>query len=732
MHCASCAHTIEKTVCANPGVKSCSVNFGSEKAIVEFDPTKFDEGQVTKKVKSAGYGFEELSAETRHDVMDHHAHMQQQNTDELVKKLIVGSVLSFLVLIGSLEFLAELVPAMLTEHWVLFLFALPVQFWVGAQFYKGAWAALKNKTTDMNTLISVGTSAAFLFSTAVTFFPSVFVEAGIKPVVYFDTASIIITLILLGRLLEAIAKGRSSEAIKKLMGLQAKTARVIRKGKEVEIPIEDVQVGDIIIVKPGGKIPVDGILVSGHSSVDESMITGESIPVEKNKGDVVIGSTINKVGSFKFKATKVGSDTALAQIIKIVEDAQASKAPLQGLADKVSAVFVPVVILISIVTFFSWYYVFNAGLIFSLTLFISVLIIACPCALGLATPTAIMVGTGKGAENGVLIKGGQALELAHQVEVVVFDKTGTLTKGEPEVTNVVSFSKPERRIVELAAVCEKDSEHPLAEAILKKAKSLRLKVGNATGFQAVLGKGLKARHGGMRLLFGNVALMKDNKVNISIAEDNIREMEVQGNTVSILAVNGKLAGLISIADTLKPNSKPAVDALHDLGVKVMMITGDNERTARAIAKQVGIDEVIANVLPGGKAKAIKHLQAGGLKVAMVGDGINDAPALAQADVGIAIGSGTDVAIESADIVLMKEDLLDVVTGIKLSKETVSKIKQNLFWAFAYNTAGIPLAAGVFYPAFGLLLNPMFAAFAMSMSSVFVVSNSLLLKRFKPF
>jgi Cu+-exporting ATPase len=585
----------------------------------------------------------------------------------------------------------------------------------------------------MNTLIAVGTSAAYIYSVLATFFPGLFAAQGLTAEVYFDTAGAIIVLILLGRLLEARAKGQTSEAIKKLIGLQAKTARVVRDGEEMDIPVEEVTIGDLVMVRPGEKIPVDGILKEGRSSVDESMITGESIPVEKNPGDGVIGATINKAGTFRFEATKVGKDTMLAQIIKMVEEAQGSKPPIARLADIISSYFVPVVIGIAVVTFILWYFWGpTPALTYAVLNFVAVLIIACPCALGLATPTSIMVGTGKGAENGVLIRGGEALETAHKLTAIVMDKTGTLTKGEPSVTDIVTFnSHEEADILRYAASAEKGSEHPLGEAIVNRAKEENIPLLNPENFNAIAGHGIEATIEGRSLLMGNAKLMKDRGIMMDRLQKKAEDLSNEGKTPMFVAIDQNPAGIIAVADTLKENSKEAVDALHRMGVEVAMLTGDNRRTADAIARQIGIDRVLAEVLPEGKADEVKNLQTEGKKVGMVGDGINDAPALVQADVGIAIGTGTDVAMESSDITLIGGDLRGVVTAIALSKATLRNIKQNLFWAFAYNTILIPVAAGVLFPFFGILLNPIFAAAAMGLSSVTVVSNALRLRRFKP-
>jgi Cu+-exporting ATPase len=567
----------------------------------------------------------------------------------------------------------------------------------------------------------------------VTFLPQAFKSFGPKLGVYYDTSAMIITLILLGKLLEAIAKGHTSEAIKRLMGLQAKTARIIREGKELDIPVDEVRPADLVRVRPGEKIPVDGIVREGHSAVDESMLTGESIPVEKQPGDPVMGATINKTGSFTFEVTKVGRETALAQIIKLVEDAQGSKAPIQRLADKVASIFVPAVILIALTTFALWM-IFGPKPSFTMALlsFVAVLIIACPCAMGLATPTAIMVGTGRGAENGILIKGGESLETIHRVKTIIFDKTGTLTQGKPVVTDiVVNNGFAEEQVLLWAASVEKGSEHPLGEAIVNAAKEKKLPLHPTEDFQAIPGQGVKAKLDGQNLLLGNLKLMEENEVRVDGLREAAEKLANEGKTPMIVAHNGKAAGILAVADTLKPNSREAVEALHRLNLEVIMITGDNERTARAIASEIGIDRVFAEVLPWEKSKQVKKLQDEGKIVAMVGDGINDAPALAQADVGIAIGTGTDVAMESSDITLITGDLRAVVAAIQLSKKTIRTIKQNLFWAFFYNILGIPIAAGALYPFWGILLNPMIASAAMAMSSVSVVSNSLRLKRFRP-
>ena len=626
----------------------------------------------------------------------------------------------------------NVLPFLKQAQW-LFLLATPVQFIGGWRYYRGAWDALKVKTANMDTLIATGTTTAWLYSTVVTLqltFPSVFPRIFPEEEIYFDTAALIVALILLGKLLEETTKRRASEAVRKLMDLQPRMARVVRDEEELEVPVEMVEVGDLVVVRPGEKIPVDGEVVEGYSSVDESMITGESIPVEKKVSDKVIGATFNKTGMLKFKAIKVGADTTLSRIITLVEEAQLSSAPIQRLADRFSAYFVPGVIGTAVLVFIFWY--LNIGsLTFALTRFIAVVIVACPCALGIATPASIMVGTGKGAENGILIKGGEYLEKALKLRVIVFDKTGTLTKGKPSVTDIVSSGDfGEEEILRLAAIAEKGSEHPLAEAVLENARAKGLKVDDPESFEAVPGQGVKLTYRGRNILLGNRRLMAENTIEISMLDESIRKLEDEGKTVMILAVDKKAAGLIAVADTLKEHSKEAVRKLQQMGVEVVLLTGDNERTAKAIAGKLGINRVLAEVLPGDKAKEIKDLQAEGLAVGMVGDGINDAPALAQADVGIAIGSGTDVAIETGGIVLIKDDLRDVVAAIQLSRSTVRKIRQNLFWAFAYNVALIPIAAGILAPL-GIVMNPIYAAAAMALSSVSVVTNSLTLRKFAP-
>jgi len=621
----------------------------------------------------------------------------------------------------GIEAIVTPLPSFVKPEFLFFLLATPVQFIAGRRFYVGFLHAIKSRSANMDTLIAIGTTSAWGYSTLVTFIPEI-VPSNAREV-YFETSALIIGFILLGKLLEHSMKRRASDAVRKLLDLQPKMARVIRDGKEMEIPVEEVSIDETVVVRPGGKIPVDGIVIDGYSSVDEKMITGESIPAEKKVGDEVIGATINKSGMLKIRATNVGSDTTLSQIVKMVEEASAARAPVERLADRVSGYFVTVVVSIALVAFATWFFI-AGNFVQGFTAFISVLIIACPCALGLATPAAIIVGTGKGAENGILIKGGEYLEKTYKLQTIVFDKTGTLTKGVPSVTNVVPLiNSTENDVVRFAAIAEKGSEHPVGEAIVRRAEELGLDISDPTNFEALPGQGVKAKYNKTVILLGNRRFMHENNVTIESQEEMLQKMESEGKTAMILALDGNLFGLIAVADTIKETAKETVDDLRGMGLKVVMLTGDNQRTAKAIAGQLGIDKVISEVLPGEKASIIRDLQGEGEIVAMVGDGINDAPALAQADVGIALGSGTDIAIETGGIVLIKDDVRDVVNSIKLSKKTMQKIKQNLFWAFAYNAAFIPIAASG-------LLSPVFAAIAMAMSSVSVITNSLTLKRFK--
>jgi Cu+-exporting ATPase len=732
MSCAACVTKVEKTLRSVKGVTRASVNFATERASVEYLPEEVTLRDLRKVVRDAGYDVLEVKED---DIVEKERIARQAELSRLKWKFITGLVLliPILLLMWGASFLEKIgLPRKIT-FFLQFLLATPVQFWVGRSFYAGFWKATKSKTSDMNTLIAVGTSAAYIYSLMVTFVPHLIMVEGLMMDVYFDTSAAIIVLILLGRFLEARAKGRTSEAIKKLMGLQPKTARVIRDGREMDISLKEVVPGDIVLVRPGEKIPVDGIVREGYSSVDESMVTGESIPIEKKVGDKVIGATINKSGSFQFEATRVGKETVLAQIIRLVQEAQGSKPPIARMADVVASYFVPAVILVAIATFLIWV-VFgpHPSLTYAFLNFVAVLIIACPCSLGLATPTSIMVGTGKGAENGILIRGAEALETAHQLHIIVLDKTGTLTKGEPSVTDIVESKRfTQKEILTLSASAERRSEHPLGEAIVKKAMEEGLILLDPKDFQAIAGLGIEATIDSKRILLGNKKMMDERKVNLNGMADRSEQLSREGKTPMFLAVDGEMAGVIAVADTLKDHSKKAVEALRRMGLEVVMLTGDNRRTAEAIAKQAGIDRVLAEVLPEMKAEEVRRLQSEGKKVGMVGDGINDAPALAQADVGIAIGTGTDVAMESSDITLIGGDLKGIVTAIALSKATIRNIKQNLFWAFAYNTILIPVAAGVLFPFFGILLNPIFAAGAMAFSSVTVVSNALRLRRFKP-
>jgi Cu+-exporting ATPase len=716
MHCASCAAIINKKLSGLAGVKEANVNFSTEKAFVSYDESLVSQDIIVNSVKDAGYGASIAAADSKEDAV---------KQAEIQKKELVDAKSIFLI---SLAFA---VPAFVLgmlfmwigieipyKNYILWVISTPVQFYVGRRFYSGMWHALKNKSANMDTLVAVGTSAAYFYSVYAVLFNPMADQ-------YFETSAILITFVVLGKYLETAAKQKTSEAIKNLMNLSPKTATVIRNRQEIEIKVDEVIEGDIIIVKPGEKIPVDGKVIEGVSSVDESMITGESIPVEKKKGDFVTGATMNKHGSLKFVATKVGENTTLAHIIKLIEEAQGRKAPIQRFADAVSAYFVPVVILIAIATFALWY--FLNGISFALVAGVSVLVIACPCALGLATPTAIMVGTGKGAKSGILIKGGDALETAHKLKYVIFDKTGTITKGVPEVTDIVPAGKEsEESLLKLAASIEKSSEHPLADAIVKRAKEKDVLLKSVKDFKAIPGHGIRAKLDGKQYFFGNAKLMTENKISMASLTEQMHSLESQGKTVMILSDSKKIYGMVAVADTIKETSWMAVKELERMKINVYMITGDNERTARAIASQAGITNVFYEVLPEQKADYVKKLQLNG-KVAMVGDGINDSPALAQADIGIAMGSGTDVAMETGNIVLMKNDLMDVPKAIRLSRVTMAKIKQNMFWALFYNVLGIPIAAGVLYPFTGWLLSPIIAGGAMALSSVSVVSNSLLLK-----
>ncbi|MBD2297480.1 heavy metal translocating P-type ATPase [Nostoc sp. FACHB-190] len=772
MSCASCAKNIEDAISAVPGVNECSVNFGAEQATVNYDSRKTDLPAIQNAVDAAGYSaypLQEQNLLAGED--DEEKRHRQQTSRDLQRKLIVGGIISSLLVIGSLPMMTGLhlpfIPGWLHNPWLQLVLTTPVQFWCGKSFYVNAGKAFKRHTATMDTLIVLGTSAAYFYSLFATIFPGFFITQGLMADVYYETAAIVITLILLGRLFENRAKGQTSEAIRKLIGLQAKTARLIRNGREIDVPIAQVQIGDVVLVRPGEKIPVDGEVIDGKSTVDEAMVTGESIPVKKQPGDEVIGATINKTGSFQFRATRVGKDTVLAQIVQLVQQAQGSKAPIQRLADQVTGWFVPAVIAIAILTFIIWFNI-TGNISLALITTVGVLIIACPCALGLATPTSIMVGTGKGAENGILIKGAESLELAHQIQTIVLDKTGTITQGKPTVTDFVTVNgtanSNEIQLIQLAASVERNSEHPLAEAVVRYAQSQDVSLIDVRDFAAIAGCGVQGIVANRLVQIGTQRWMKELDINTADLQPNQERLEYLGKTAVWLAVDGEIQGLMGIADAIKPTSPQAVRALQKLGLEVVMLTGDNRHTAESIAREVGITRVLAEVRPEQKVEAIKLLQGerwretrgtretwgiretrenysalstqhSALKtqhsiVAMVGDGINDAPALAQADVGIAIGTGTDVAIAASDITLISGDLQGIVTAIQLSRATMRNIRQNLFFAFIYNVAGIPIAAGILFPIFGWLLNPIIAGAAMAFSSVSVVTNALRLRHFR--
>ena len=737
MHCASCAGIIERALKKVIGVKQASVNFGSEKALVVFDETATSVDNLIKVIDKAGYKAEIINEKDTE--FEHKKRAKEIN--DLWKKFLFSLILSlpmlYFMLLDFFKWLpgAESLP--LYFGIVSLILATPVQIFSGAGFYKGMWSSLKMKTFNMDSLIAIGTFTAYLYSlyNFISYFistGSIISLNGLKiPELYFETAAFLITFVILGKWLEAKAKGKTSDAIKKLMGLQVKTARVIREGKTLDISIDEVVHGDIVLVRPGEKVPVDGVITKGSSALDESMVTGESLPVEKNVGNSVIGATINKTGSFEFKATKVGSETTLSQIIRLIEEAQGSKAPIQAFADRISSWFVPAVIGIALLTLVVWL-LLGSGVSFALMAFTAVIVIACPCALGLATPTAIMVGTGKGAEHGILIKGGEPLEAAKSVKAIIFDKTGTLTNGKPVVTDIMSFSNlDEDDILQISASLEKSSEHPLAEAIYSYANEEGIKVDEVADFKAIPGHGVEGKINGKKYYFGNRRLITEI-VGLEIDRINrkISRIEEEGKTVMILSLEKEILGVVGVADTVKETSREAIKKLKKMGIEVWMITGDNQRTANAVAKQVGITNILSEVLPEDKANEVKKLQDAGKIVSMVGDGINDAPALAQANLGIAMGSGTDVAMEAGGVVIIKNDLRDVVTAIQLSRETFSKIKQNMFFALFYNIIGIPIAARIFVE-FGLVLKPELAGLAMALSSVSVVTNSLMIKYFKP-
>ncbi|MBW4498488.1 MAG: heavy metal translocating P-type ATPase [Scytonema hyalinum WJT4-NPBG1] len=739
MSCASCARSIENTIRSVPGVNECNVNFGAEQATVEYDPKKTNLEVIQGAVDEAGYSaypLEQQNLMAGEDDAEKTARLRESRL--LLRKVVVGGVIGVVLVIGSLPMMTGLhlpfIPVWLHNPWVQLVLTTPVLFWCGADFFKNAWKAFKRHTATMDTLVALGTGTAYIYSLFATVFPSFFTAQGLMPDVYYEAAVVIIALILLGRSLENRAKGQTSEAIRKLIGLQARTARLIRNGREVDVPIAEVMIGDVILVRPGEKIPVDGEVISGTSTVDEAMVTGESVAVKKQPGSEVIGATINKTGSFKFRATRVGKDTVLAQIVQLVQQAQGSKAPIQRLADQVTGWFVPVVIAIALLTFIIWFN-FMGNPTLALIATVGVLIIACPCALGLATPTSIMVGTGKGAENGILIKGAESLEVAHKIQTIVLDKTGTITQGQPTVTDFVtikgSANGNEIKLLQLAASVERNSEHPLAEAVVRYAQSQEVALADVREFEAIAGSGVQGIASNRRVQIGTQHWMEELGIDTQALQHDKERLEYLGKTAIWIAVDGEIQGLMGISDAIKPTSAQAVRALQKLRLEVVMLTGDNRRTAESIAREVGIKRVLAEVRPDQKAATVQKLQSEGKIVAMVGDGINDAPALAQADVGIAIGTGTDVAIAASDITLISGDLQGIVTAIQLSRATIRNIRQNLLFAFIYNVAGIPIAAGLLFPVFGWLLNPIIAGAAMAFSSVSVVTNALRLRKFQP-
>jgi Cu+-exporting ATPase len=729
-----CAMIVEGVIKKLPGIKNTDVDFSNHQAKVVFEPSLITQDDIEKVIIDAGYKPIKEEGQTE-DVIDKENSAHYHQIKILKIKLVVGAILSIVIFAGSFPQWFSFLPSVFSSNWMLLILTTPVQFWVGAQFYTGLRLLIKYRTADMNTLISVGTLSAYLYSAVVTIFPDFFTKGGIEPTIYFDTAAIIIVLILLGKYFETLMKGRASEAIKKLIGLQPKTANVTKNGQEIETPIKDVQVGDLIVVRPGEKVPVDGEITEGDSEIDESMVTGESMPVHKKVGDKVIGSTINKFGAFTLRTTKVGKDTVLSQIVKMVEEAQGSKAPIQRLADLVASYFVPIVFVIATLTFVVWF-LFGPAPAFSFALvnFVAVLIIACPCALGLATPMAIMVSSGSAATRGILVKDAASLETANKINTIILDKTGTLTKGKPQLTDILVFDGNEKEILTYAASVEQKSEHPLAQAILDKTKEDKISLYKVENFRAISGKGLQGllqiNSNNTEVYLGNRALMKDIELDVSPYQKQIEELEKEGKTVMLVAFDKKIKGALAVADVVKEESIKAVAAMKKEGIEVWMLTGDNKQTAEAIAHQVGIENIMSEVLPDKKAEKVKELQDQGKIVAMVGDGINDAPALTQANVGIAMGEGTDIAMESASITLMRGDLMLIPETIKLSHRTMRIIKQNLFFAFFYNSAFIPVAAGVLYPFFGILLSPIFAAIAMALSSISVVLNSLRLKKIK--
>ena len=719
MHCAGCVSKVERVLLATPGVVRASVSLASEDALIEYRSDQASPADLSTAIHSVG--FEALE---RHD-QDSQDQQQRAELSRLKKKLGLSAGLTSLIMLGSMLSLP-----LVSHPLVLLMLTTPIQFWLGWQFYRGAWTAARHGTSDMNTLIAVGTSAAYGYSAVAALAPALFVATGQTPQVYFETAAMIISLILLGRFLEARAKGRAADAIRGLLNLQPQTARVVRSEREVEVPLAQVRVGDHIAVRPGEKIPVDGLILSGSSTVDESMLTGESLPIDKRAGEPVVGATLNKTGAFTFEATHVGQDTRLAQIVRLVRHAQSTKAPIQRLADTIAAYFVPSVIGLAVLTFLVWLvWGPQPALPFAVMNFVAVLIIACPCALGLATPTAIMVGTGRGAQHGVLIKSGDALERVQDLTTLVFDKTGTLTTGQPEVTDVITPTMSETELLRVAASVERKSEHPLGQAIVRRAQEQQLALTEVHDFQAIPGQGVIGRVEEKTVLLGTQRLLQERAIDTGRLQADAHHLAQSGKTPMFVAIAGQAVGLIGVADRLKPEAAASLTRIRQLGLDIVMLSGDKQATAEAIARQAGISHVVAEVLPQDKAAEIKRLQASGQAVGMVGDGINDAPALVQADVGIALGTGTDVAMDAADITLVRGDLGSVVTALRLSRRTMRLIKQNLFWAFFYNVAGIPIAAGVLYPFFQVLLNPMLAALAMALSSVSVITNSLRLRRF---
>ncbi|MEG4319817.1 MULTISPECIES: heavy metal translocating P-type ATPase [unclassified Microcoleus] len=736
MSCAACASSIEQAIQSVPGVRECHVNFGMEQTTIQYDSQQTNLATIQAAVDAAGY--EALPLQEMAAAEDDAEQADRKSASQnLQRKLWIAGSISILLVVGAIPAMTgwhlPFIPPWLHNSWLQLILTSPVQFWCGKSFYVGAWKSLKRRVATMDTLIALGTSAAYFYSVFVTVFPGLFTTQGLTPSVYYEVAASVIALILLGKNLENRAKGETSEAIRKLMGLQAKTARIIRNGEELEIAIAQVAINDIVQVRPGEQIPVDGEVIEGASTVDEAMVTGESLPVKKQLGDEVIGATINKTGSFKFRATRIGKDTFLAQIVKMVQDAQGSKAPIQKLADRVTGWFVPAVIAIALATFIIWFDATGNFTLATVTM-VEVLIIACPCALGLATPTAVMVGTGKGAENGILIKGADSLELAHKIQIIVLDKTGTLTEGKPTVTDFVTIKgtahSNELKLLQLAASVERNSEHPVGEAVVRYAQSQEVKLTDIKDFEAVVGSGVRGVSGGKSIALGTLRWMQELGCDTEYLELRARAFEAASKTVVWMAVEGKIEAILGIADALKPSSARAVKALQKLGLEVAMLTGDNRSTAESIAQSVGITRIFAEVRPDAKAAQIQALQREGKIVAMVGDGINDAPALAAADVGIAIGTGTDVAIAASDITLISGDLQGIVTAIQLSGATMRNIRENLFFAFIYNIAGIPIAAGILYPIFGWLLNPIIAGAAMAFSSLSVVTNALRLRNFQ--